>query len=68
MLHSAVYGNNTDCLAYLLDNGGDILLDEADTVFGPAAGDHPAPPAPGPGRGAVVRVVADARLRVRPRG
>ena len=27
-LHSAVYGDNTDCLAYLLDNGGDVLIDE----------------------------------------
>jgi len=32
-LHSAVFGGSTEALAYLLDNGADILIDEPDQVF-----------------------------------
>lgn len=31
-LHSSVFGGSTEALAYLLDNGADVLIDEPDQV------------------------------------
>ena len=35
-LHAAVYGGQTEALAYLLDHGGDLLLDEPNRSGGTA--------------------------------